>query len=95
MSERTCPVCGDPRPYRFWQDSMEPPCPYGAYKVTDCSHQMQDARRAAAWLRIAPDCHGGDGAVLPGKLGEVLTRVAAAGVDVWTGEHQPRETRDE
>lgn len=95
MSERRCPVCGDPRPYVLWRGSMEPPCIYGAHVVTECSHQMGEVRRLLVWQQIAPQCHGPDGNVLPGKFSEAFQAVAAAGFNPWTGEHQPREVADE
>lgn len=86
MNERRCPVCGDPRPYKLWIGHEGPPCPHGAYKVTDCAHQMGMARRDLAYMRVAPDCFDASGAMLPGRLGDVLTRMQDAKLNPWTGE---------
>lgn len=79
MSDKPrCPICGDPQIYILWIDP-EPPdgCPVGADIVTNCSIQMERARGEAERRRAAPDCFDENGLILPGKLGEVLMRVAA------------------
>jgi hypothetical protein len=79
-----CPICHDPQPFKFWQDS-EPPdeCPYEPSlrpgRDAMCAQQRQEAERAALWRKIAPDCFDERGNILPGKLGEVLERVYPSG----------------
>ena len=85
MAERKCPVCGDPRPYVLWVGHDGPPCPYGAHVVTDCSHQMQEARRIRLWQQHAPECHDNNGNLRAGQLPVVLERMRAAALDPWMG----------
>lgn len=90
---RICPVCGDPRPYTYWRGPMDPPCPYGAYQVVDCSHQMFEVKKTLLWQQVAPDCFDANGRVLPNRLAEVIERVTATGIEALTLE--PRRTPEQ
>lgn len=72
-----CPVCGDPRPFIFWVDP-EPPseCPYGATEVSNCSHQINEAKRAAAWRPLCPEAFDKNGDIRPGGLAMVMAKYA-------------------
>ena len=83
-----CPICGDPNAFPLWIDDADPPmCPVDpawerdgpeamreVRSVAECPKQMGKARQRAEWMKVAPDCFGADGALLDGKLGEVLER---------------------
>ena len=90
-----CPICHDPAPFIFWIDPTNPPveCPYNkaARQVTDCPHQMTQARRAAVWRKVCPDSFDANGQMLTGQLGHVVTAVAAAGYNPDTG--KPKEPK--
>lgn len=79
MARFACPVCHDPNAYPFWLDS-EPPagCPeepdlrpgYGI-----CSFKLEEAKRAALWRKIAPECFDERGNILPDGLEGVLKKL--------------------
>ena len=84
-----CPICGDPQPFIFWIDKTVPPteCAYNpaAKSVTDCEHQMTEARRAALWRKVCPASFDAAGVIIPGQLRHVIETVAAAGFDPMKG----------
>jgi hypothetical protein len=100
MSAHRCPICGDPSQYPIWLDKDPPDrCPTDladdnrVRTALECPIQTRKARTEAIRRRCAPECFAEDGAILPGKLDEVITRTEAAGFDAMTG--APRITPDE
>jgi len=77
----TCPVCGKHAP--IWLGAPPDGCLAGEAGL--CVPERQDAARAALWRRLCPDAFDATGAILPGVLGDVITRVAAAGYDPISG----------
>lgn len=71
-----CPICGDPRPFIFWVDP-EPPeeCPYGATTVTNCSYQMEEAKRQADWRKACPEAFDQNGNIIEGGLIMVMKKL--------------------
>jgi hypothetical protein len=57
----------------------------GAPDLDEGAIQQRDAARAACWRRVCPDAFDAEGNILPGALGSVITRVAAAGYNPTTG----------
>lgn len=56
-----------------------------APRLDEAAIQQRDATRAACWRRVCPDAFDAAGNILPGALGAVITRVAAAGYNPTTG----------
>ena len=92
MPKFPCPVCGDPNGFLFWIDK-EPPdrCPEDYTHdqgITDAQHCPMQQKRALSETirrRCAPDCFDDAGRILPGTIGEALTRTEAAGFDPMSG----------
>lgn len=59
-----------------------------APRLDDAAVAQRDAVRAACWRRVCPDAFDAAGNILPGQLGAVTTRVAAAGYNPTTGERR-------
>ena len=56
-----------------------------APRLDEAAAQRRDAARATCWRRVCPDAFDAAGNILPGALGSVITRVAAAGYNPTTG----------
>jgi hypothetical protein len=71
-----CPICGDPRPFIFWVDEDPPEeCPYGATTVTNCTYQMEEAKRQAHWRKICPEAFDANGNIIKGGLTMVMRKL--------------------
>jgi len=77
-----CPLCGDPSAYALWVDDRAPEgCgqsfdkngrPIEVKTVADCHFAMAKAAQQALMRRLKPECFDETGAMLPGRLAEVL-----------------------
>lgn len=92
MPKYPCPVCGDPNAYPMWLDKDPPDrCPEdylrdeGVTSALRCKVQQSRALSESIRRRCAPDCFDDKGAILPGKLSEIITRTATAGYDPMCG----------
>ncbi len=66
-----------------WDDVLR--AAIDAPRLDEAATQQRDAARAACWRRVCPDAFDPAGNILPGALGAVITRVAAAGYNPTTG----------
>lgn len=90
----TCKICGDPKAYSIWIGPEPPGCPYdevwhkgglpSIFSVTECSHQMRKAARAAKWRRVCPEAFDANGNIIEGGIGMVLEKLVALGEEhIW------------
>lgn len=79
MPPFACPVCRDPNAYPLWLDSIPPAgCPnepglMPGYGI--CAIKLADAKEAAMWRRVAPECFDDRGNMLPDSFDQVMKKL--------------------